>query len=148
MSFAKELDEIFELNIHMADSKKDLLGFINYFYGERSDEYWDADFLVKSDEDLDKWMELYEGNPDEIKMTNTYLRRWKIEQHIDCGFEEYKDLWELDKEDFVSTYFQQYGLERYIWEIKNALDSGLTMEILWERYLKNKYSRVEYLLEI
>lgn len=139
-------DEVLDLNIRMADSKKDLLEFINYFYGKRTEEYWDADFLIKLEEDLDKWIELYNGDPDEIEKVNTYLRRWKMDQHIDDGYADFIDLWELDKEDFVETYFGQHGMDRWILEIEEALENGLTMEILWERHLNNKYSRVEYLL--
>jgi hypothetical protein len=136
---------ILTLSNNMTNSKEDLLAYINFYHYPISDEYQDAKFLINSQEDVNMWIEIWNGDPESIDETNRKLRKWKIEQRLLYGYDEFSDLLMLDEEDFLESYYQQRGCMRTIWELNRVL-SEISVRELWQIHREYPYSRVEYLV--
>lgn len=135
-------DLIFTLSDNMSNSKQDLLVYIAYFHDIASQEYEDAEFLVQTYEDLNMWVELWDGNPDEIGEANWKLREWKVMQRLD-DIEDAKDLVSYDAVDFVETYFVQPCGDRIHWELERVLGE-MSFKELWDIHRKWPMARIEY----
>lgn len=141
----EDINYLIQLSDNMANTKADLLSYIEYFYEKMLQEYEDAEFLVQSEEDLGKWIELWDGNPDEIGEANWKLREWKIGQHM-VSKKEFVEMVLLDTKDALETVFQHRIGNRIMWELDKALGEDLMFEMLYERHLEMPSARVEYLI--
>lgn len=140
----EDINYLIHLSDNMGDSKVSLLAYIEYFYGKMTEEYEDAEFLVQSQEDIDKWIcEFWNGDPDAIGETNWKLRELKIGQHMG-RYEDFNDLLMIDPEDFVVTYFQQPSGKRTMWELNRVLGE-MSVRELWDIHRKYPMARIEYL---
>lgn len=137
-------DYIIQLSDNMGNSKKDLLLYIDYFYGKMTEEYEDAEFLIQSQENVGQWIDGWNGDPDEICDANWKLREWKIGKRLSDGYEEANGLLMIDEADFVETYFVQRSGQRVLWEL-NRLLGEISVRELWEIHKEFPMVRVEYL---
>jgi hypothetical protein len=141
----QEID-IIQLSEKMHESKQDLLAFIEYFHLPISDEYKQLQFLIQTQSDVLRWIELWDGDfeAEGVSQTNRAFREWKIQQAIhNGGYEDFADLLYLDAEDFVETYFQQGADERTMWELDRVL-SNMSVRELYDIHLQYPNARIEY----
>lgn len=136
---------IIQLSDNMGNSKADLLAYIEYFHYKMSEEYEDAEFLVQAQDDLNKWIDLWDGNPDEVSEANWKLREWKIEQHRMCR-DEFVEMMLLDAKDCLETVFQHRIGNRVMLELDRALGEELGIDMLYGRHMEMPSARVEYLI--
>lgn len=74
MSLCAEEQIITETCENMHKGKRYLLDFIALFRGNESDEYRDAASLVYTSQDIHRWIELFDGDCDNIAETNRKFR--------------------------------------------------------------------------
>jgi hypothetical protein len=145
----QEID-IIQLSEKMHESKQDLLAFIEYFHLPISDEYKQLQFLIQTQSDVLRWIELWDGDfeAEGVSQTNRAFREWKIQQAIhNGGYEDFADLLYLDAEDFVETYFQQRGSKRYLRELERFL-GDMGVRELYDLHSTYPNVRIEYLTSI
>jgi hypothetical protein len=129
-------------------SKTDFLNLINYYHDQSENEYQNADFLVRTQEDVEKWMQLWNDNYDlkSISEANLHFREWKTEKNLPT-FEEFEDLLYLDEEDWLETYF----LQRYTSKSKFHLEfvlNEMTVQELFETHVKYPSIRIEQIVQL
>lgn len=145
MFMIHEKVDIITLSDNMANSKEELLSYIEHFNGKQSQEYEDAEFLVRNTQDLKQWFERWQGDADKLHETNQLLREWKINQHK-MSNSEFVDSMLLDARDCLETVFQQRIMNRTMIELDKALGEDLTFEMLYEKHMEMPNVRVEYLI--
>lgn len=145
--------EIFLLSEQASKSKKNLLALIEYFHDPSEDEYREANFLIQTLRDVEKWVDIWRNgvededeNVENIFQVNRLFRNWKVSNDIG-EFEEFKELLFLDKQDWVETYFEQTYCERTKYELERILNE-MSVEQIWKAHKEFPFARIEYLTQL